>query len=80
MPSSSGIFETWGWLPPVKARVHDHRFAAEIMMAAGASNSGTTVKRVLCKSVQILAGRNGTRAMEVHPGLKLAEVSSHCHC
>jgi len=50
------------------------------MMAAGASDSGTTVKRVDangCKSWQV---GNGTRAMEVHPGLKLAEVSSHCHC
>jgi hypothetical protein len=80
MPSSSGIFETWGWSPPVKARVQDPRFAAEIMMAAGALNSGMTVKRSVCKSMQTLAGQDGTRAMEVHPGLKLAEVSSHCHC
>ena len=48
-------------------------------MAAGAFDSGMTVKRSVCKSMQTLAGQDGTRAMEVHPGLKLAHVSSHCH-
>ena len=56
-------------------------FGAEIVMAAcaGAPDSGTTVKRVYAKVCKLWQVGNGTRAMEVHLGLKLAEVSSHCH-